>query len=285
VTERASIIDGTALAAQMVADLALEVTAFIRQSGVTPGLALVALADDPVERLYVRKKVVQCERAGIRAIERPLAAGITTAGLRDELGELSRDPSVHGIFLQWPLPKTVDIDAAVECIAPAKDIDGMRDGTFVPAAACASFALVQWSLGALAGRGAVIAAARDDIFARQIARILRGAGCTVKVAYRGDGGLGAACRGAEILVAALAAPEVVRADWVRPGATVIDVGMHVVAGPDGRRRFVGDVQYEEVSRVARAVTPVPGGVGPVTIACLLKNTLAAARQRRAAEPG
>lgn len=282
-TERASVIDGTALAGKLITELARDVAAFVRDTGITPGLALVALADDPVQRLYVQKKVVQCERAGIRAVECPLTRTITTAGLSAQLRRLSDDPTVHGIFLQWPLPPTVDLAAAIEAIAPSKDIDGMRDGTFVPAAAGACFALIQSSLGTLAGLNAVIAAAHDDIFARQIARILRDGGCAVRVAYRGDDGLPDICRSAGILVAALAEPEVVRADWVRPGATVIDVGMHVIAGDDGRRRFVGDVNFDEVSRVARAISPIPGGVGPVTIACLLQNTLAAARQRRAAE--
>jgi len=283
VTERASVIDGTALAKNLITELSRDVAAFVRDTGITPALALVALADDPVQRLYVHKKVVQCERAGIRAIECPLTRTITTDELSAQLRRLSDDPAVHGIFLQWPLPRTVDLAASIEAIAPSKDIDGMRDGTFVPAAACACFALIQSSVGTLAGLHVVVATAHDDIFARQIARILRDAGCTVRVAYRGDDGLPHICRSAEILIAALAAPEAVRADWVRPGVTVIDAGMHVITDDNGRRRFVGDVNFDEVSRVARAISPIPGGVGPVTIACLLQNTLAAARQRRAAE--
>jgi methylenetetrahydrofolate dehydrogenase (NADP+)/methenyltetrahydrofolate cyclohydrolase len=279
VTERASIIDGAAVAEKIITRLSEDVTAFVRASGITPRLALVALGDDAVQRLYLRKKVVECAHAGIEPLECLLAEATTTAELRQRLLELNADPAVHGIFLQWPLPRLADYDTVVQSIAPSKDVDGMRGLTFVPAAALACQALIRTSVKEPAGLHAVLAG-RPNVFAAQIARILRDANCTVTVAYRNHEDLAAVCRRADILIAALDEPEIVRGDWVKAGATVIDVGMNVIAGYDGRRRFVGDVRFDEVARVARAITPVPGGVGPVTIACLLQNTLAAAQQGR-----
>ena len=280
-TERSPLIDCVTLAGALLQQLSVQAAAFRHTHGRAPGLALLA-GDESLDRLYVRKKLAQCERAGIRALDMPLAGGATTSELETRIRALNADDTIDGIFLQWPLPANVDPAAAVRALAPAKDVDGMSGCAFTPAAAAACVAILRATLPRLEGLRALVAAAGEDLFVQQIARILRIAGCAVTVAYRNDADLPATCRSADILIAALGRPEVVRGDWLRPGATVIDVGMHAITGYDGRSRFVGDVRTEEAVRVARAITPVPGGVGPVTIACLLENTLAAARQRAVA---
>ena len=277
-TEAARVISGVQAADALVAELSREVAGFTRKSGVTPGLALLALDDDPVQRFYVRKKIVQCERAGIRPLPQPLAASTTDESLHELLTRLNLDASVHGIFLQWPLPARVDLQAAARALAPIKDIDGMGSDAYVPAAALACQRLILIGQPEIAGLEVVIAGG-SDVFTQPIARILRDAKCRVTLAPRSNNELPAICRRADILIAALDSPEAVRGDWIKPGAVVIDVGINVVAGYDGRRRYVGDVQFEEAARVARAITPVPGGVGPMTVACLLVNTLAAAKRQ------
>ncbi len=276
-TEGAAIIDGERAADELIARLAHDISEFTRASGVTPGLALVALDDDPVQRLYVRKKIVQCERAGIRPIAQPLTASATTNAVTDAIARLNADPSVHGIFVQWPLPERVDLAAVSAAIAPAKDIDGMASSEFAPAGALASFRLLELAAPELAGRVAVIAS-DSMVFATAIARMLLDADCTVTLVTRNNSELAATCRRADILIVALGEPERIRSDWIKPGATVIDASVNAIAGRDGKPRYVGDVRFDEALQVARAITPVPGGVGPMTIACLLENTLAAARR-------
>jgi methylenetetrahydrofolate dehydrogenase (NADP+) / methenyltetrahydrofolate cyclohydrolase len=288
VTENASLIDGVAAADELIAQISGDVAQFTRESGITPGLALVALGDDPVQRLYVGKKVTQCERAGVRAMQHLLAESTTTEELREQLGLLNADPAVHGIFVQWPLPPHVNRDDVSEAIAPIKDVDCMHGANlarlflgrplFVPAAVRACHLLLRSSLFPLTGLNAVIAGGAN-VFAGPIAHILLGENCSVTIATRSSDDLAAICRRADILIAALGEPEVIRGDWIKPGATVIDTGMNVIADDNGRQRFTGDVKFEEASRVARAITPVPGGVGPMTIACLLLNTLEAVQRR------
>jgi len=277
VTEKATIIDGESAADELIARLSHDVSEFTRSSGVTPGLALIALDDDPVQRLYVRKKVVQCERAGIRPVAQPLTAAATTQVVTDAILRLNADPAVHGIFVQWPLPERVDLAAVSAAIAPAKDIDGMAGSKFSPAAALASFRLLERATPALAGRAAVIAS-DSMVFAKPIARMLLDAKCTVTLLTRNNNELAATCRRADVLIVALGEPERIRGDWIKPGATVIDASVNAIAGSDGKPRYVGDVRFDEAVHVARAITPVPGGVGPMTIACLLENTLAAAKR-------
>lgn len=277
-TERAAIIGGVQAADALIARLSRDVAGFTRETGIRPGLALVALDDDPVQRLYVRKKVVLCERAGIRSLPQPLAAATTNESLLALLLRLNSDASVHGIFVQWPLPGCVDLQAAARALVPIKDIDGMGGESYPPAAALACYQLIQIAQPAPAGLEVVIAGGLDA-FAKPLARILRDAQCGVTLADPNDNELPSICRRADILIAALGKPEVVRGHWIKPGATVIDVGINVVARYDGGRRFVGDVKFEEAVGIARAVTPVPGGIGPMTIACLLMNTLAAAKRQ------
>lgn len=277
-TERARVIGGIAAADALLAELSREVADFTRRSRVTPGLALVALDDDPVQRLYVRKKIVQCERAGIRPLAQPLTASTTNESALDLLARLNADSAVHGIFVQWPLPPGVDPQAAARALAPIKDVDGMGSDAYVPAAVLACHRLILMGQPQLAGLEVVIAGG-SNVFAKSIAGILLAAKCMVTLAARNSGKLPAICRRADVLIAALDRPEAVRGDWIKPGAVVIDVGINVVTGYDGRRRYLGDVKFEEAAQVAHAITTVPGGVGPMTVACLLENTFAAVKRQ------
>jgi len=270
------IIDGVRAADLSITALSRETAEFTRRTGITPGLALVAIDDDPAQRLYVRKKLVQCVRAGIRPVHRPLQTSATTGHVVRIVEALNADPSVHGIFVQWPLPGGVEIDAVAKAIAPGKDIDGMAGTSFAPATVLACDRLLRTAVADIAGLEAVIAC-QSDVFAQPIARILRAANCKVTLAARNSGDLAGICRRADILIAALSEPEMIRGDWIKPGAIVIDAGVNAVAERDGSLRYVGDVKFDEAVRVAGAITPVSGGVGPMTIACLLENTLAAAK--------
>jgi methylenetetrahydrofolate dehydrogenase (NADP+)/methenyltetrahydrofolate cyclohydrolase len=276
VTERAAIIDGVRAADELIAALSRETAEFTRRTGITPGLALIAIDDDPAQRLYVRKKLVQCVRAGIRPVPSPLQASATTAQVVRIVESLNADPSVHGIFVQWPLPGGVELDAVAKAIAPGKDIDGMASSRYSPATVLACYRLLRTAIADIVGLEVVIAYG-SDVFAQPIARILRAANCKVTLARRNSGELAGICRRADILIAALSEPEVIRGEWIKPGAIVIDAGVNAVAKRDGGLRYVGDVKFDEAVRVAGAITPVPGGVGPMTIACLLENTLAAAK--------
>jgi methylenetetrahydrofolate dehydrogenase (NADP+)/methenyltetrahydrofolate cyclohydrolase len=276
VTEPADVIGGTTAADELIARVSQEVAQFTRARGITPGLAIVALANDPVQRFYVRKKIVQCERAGIRPLEIALAPSIATAELIELVQRLNADPGVHGIFVQWPLPDRVDLGAVAGAIEPGKDIDGMGSASYAPAAALACHRLLGRAISDMTGLEAVVAGG-SDVFRKAITRMLLDEKCRVTPCGRGDE-LPVICRRADILIAALGEPERIRGGWIKPGATVIDVGINAVARYDGGRRYVGDVKFEEAVRVAHAITPVPGGVGPMTIACLLESTLAAAKR-------
>ena len=275
-TEPADVIGGTTAADELIARVSQEVAQFTRARGITPGLAIVALANDPVQRLYVRKKIVQCERAGIRPLEYPVAPSITTEELLELVKRLNADTAVHGIFVQWPLPDRVELAAIAVAITPAKDIDGMGSASYAPAAALACHRLLGRAISDMTGLEAVVAGG-SDAFRKAITRMLLDEKCRVTPCGRGDE-LPVICRRADILIAALGEPERIRGGWIKPGATVIDVGINAVARYDGGRRYVGDVKFEEAVRVAHAITPVPGGVGPMTIACLLESTLAAAKR-------
>jgi methylenetetrahydrofolate dehydrogenase (NADP+)/methenyltetrahydrofolate cyclohydrolase len=280
VTERARIIGGAGAAAEIVAQLSQAVVRFTRASGVVPGLALVALDDDPSQRLYVRKKLVQCERAGIVPILCALPASATTTTVIDTVNRLNAEPAVHGIFVQWPLPAAVDLDAIARSIASDKDVDGMAHDSFAPAAALASYRLLLLAMPVPAGLMAAIAS-ESLVFAKPMARMLLAADCEVTLAGANNKELEPACRGADILIAALGRAAAIRGDWIKPGATVIDAGVNAIAGADGKLSYIGDVRFDEAVAVAGAITPVPGGVGPMTIACLLENTLSAAERQTA----
>ena len=279
-TERARIIGGERAAAEAIAALSAAVRDFTRSSGIVPGLALVALDDDPSQRLYVRKKLMQCERAGIAPLVSPLAASATTSVVIDAVNRLNAEPGVHGIFVQWPLPAAVDLDEVARAITPDKDVDGMAHDRFAPAAALACYRLLLVARPDPAGLAATIAS-ESLVFAKPMARMLLAADCEVTLAAGNNNELQTACRGADILIAALGRAAAIHGDWIKHGASVIDAGVNTIAGADGKPSYVGDVRFDEAVVVAGAITPVPGGVGPMTIACLLENTLSAAKRQAA----
>ena len=285
----AEIIDGKAAAAELRAKLATEVASLGQQQGAVPGLAVVLVGEDPASQVYVRNKAQQTREAGMRSIEHRLPAATAEAELLALVGRLNRDPEIDGILVQLPLPKHIDSGRIIEAIDPAKDVDGLTPVSagrlvagkpgLVPCTPLGCVMLLERALGTLAGRDAVIVG-RSILVGKPLASLLLAKDCTVTTAHSKTRDLAGVTRRAEILVAAIGRPEFVGAEFVRPGATVIDVGINRVATAEGKSRLVGDVDFAAVTEIAGAITPVPGGVGPMTIACLLYNTLAAARARR-----
>ncbi|MPR06509.1 bifunctional methylenetetrahydrofolate dehydrogenase/methenyltetrahydrofolate cyclohydrolase FolD [Microvirga tunisiensis] len=287
----ATIIDGKAYAQGLRARIADAVSGLSRQ-GVTPGLAVVIVGEDPASQLYVKNKARQTVEVGMRSFEHTLPASTGEAELLDLVARLNADPAVDGILVQLPLPKQVDAQKVIEAIDPAKDVDGFhpinagRLMTGVPGlVSCTPLGcllLAQSVRRDLAGLNAVVVG-RSNIVGKPMAQLLIAQSCTVTVAHSRTRDLAEVCRSADLLVAAVGRPEMVRGDWVKPGAIVIDVGINRVPNPaagEGKTKVVGDVAYAEAAKVASAITPVPGGVGPMTIACLLRNTLEAACLRR-----
>jgi methylenetetrahydrofolate dehydrogenase (NADP+) / methenyltetrahydrofolate cyclohydrolase len=285
----AEIIDGKAAAAELRAKLATEVASLGQKQGAVPGLAVVLVGEDPASQVYVRNKAQQTREAGMRSIEHRLPAATAEAELLALVGTLNRDPEIDGILVQLPLPKHIDSGRIIEAIDPAKDVDGLTPVSagrlvagkpgLVPCTPLGCVMLLERALGTLAGRDAVIVG-RSILVGKPLASLLLAKDCTVTTAHSKTRDLAGVTRRAEILVAAVGRPEFVGAEFVRPGATVIDVGINRVATAEGKSRLVGDVDFAAVTEIAGAITPVPGGVGPMTIACLLYNTLAAARGRR-----
>jgi methylenetetrahydrofolate dehydrogenase (NADP+)/methenyltetrahydrofolate cyclohydrolase len=287
-------IDGRAAAAELRADVRDEAAAFAARHGMAPGLRVILVGDHPASRAYVGTKARTAGEAGVdgRLIELPEDTG--EAALIEEIAALNRDPAVHGILVQLPLPAHIDDARVLEAIDPAKDVDGFhplnagrlfatRGGLdprlLVPCTPMGCMILLRRTLGDdLAGRRALVLG-RSNIVGKPVAALLLAAHCTVTIAHSRTVDLPAECRRAEILIAAVGRALMVRGDWLRPGATVIDVGINRVAGEGGKSRLVGDVLFEEAVAVAGAITPVPGGVGPMTVACLLRNTLIAARNQ------
>ena len=285
----ARIIDGKAFAAGLRGRVAEVAADLARRTGIVPGLAVILVGDDPASAVYVRNKEKALESAGLRSFDHRLPHDTTQAELLALIERCNRDPEVHGILVQLPLPKQIDTPTVLAAIAPEKDADGFhvtnagllatgRPGV-VPCTPLGCLMLLRDVLGRnLAGKKALVIG-RSTIVGRPMAQLLLNADCTVTMAHSRTRDLDAECRHAEILIAAVGRPEMVRGDWIRPGATVIDVGMNRIppdCGSSGSGRLVGDVHYGEAAQVAGAITPVPGGVGPMTIACLLVNTLAAA---------
>jgi methylenetetrahydrofolate dehydrogenase (NADP+)/methenyltetrahydrofolate cyclohydrolase len=275
----AEIIDGKAFAAGLRARVADEVATLADRHGIVPGLAVVLVGEDPASAVYVRNKGRHTREAGMRSEERRLPATASEAELLAVVAELNADPAIHGILVQLPLPPQIGVLRVLEAIDPAKDVDGFHplnagrlaigEPTLVPCTPLGCLMLLRDRLGDLAGREAVVLG-RSSIVGRPMAQLLVRESCTVTVAHSRTRDLPSVVRRADILVAAVGRPRLVRADWVRPGATVIDVGVNRV-----EEGLVGDVDFAGVSEVAAAITPVPGGVGPMTIACLLANTLTA----------
>ena len=288
----ARIIDGKAFAAGLrnrVADYAADLKA---RTGVVPGLAVILVGDDPASAVYVRNKEKALESAGLHSFDHRLPHHTTQAELLALIESCNRDPAVHGILVQLPLPKQIDTPSVLAAIAPEKDADGFHvtnagllatgRPSVVPCTPLGCLMLLRDELGRnLAGKRALVIG-RSTIVGRPMAQLLLNADCTVTMAHSRTSDLRDECLRAEILIAAVGRPEMVRGDWIQPGATVIDVGMNRIppdCGSTGGGRLVGDVHYAEAAEVAGAITPVPGGVGPMTIACLLVNTLAAACRR------
>jgi methylenetetrahydrofolate dehydrogenase (NADP+)/methenyltetrahydrofolate cyclohydrolase len=292
----ARIIDGKGFAAALRARVAQATAALATKHGLVPGLAVVLVGENPASRVYVRNKRTQTAEAGMRSFDHTLPAGTTEAALLALIDRLNRDPAVHGILVQLPLPGHIDPDKVLDAIDPAKDVDGFHvinagrlatggEG-LVPCTPLGCLILLKDTLGNLTGLEAVIVG-RSNIVGKPMAALLLRENCTVTVAHSRTRDLPRVCRRADILVAAVGRPEMIRGGWIKPGATVIDVGINRVPkeGEHGKHRLVGDVCFAEAVTAAGAITPVPGGVGPMTIACLLMNTVTAAcRQAGIATP-
>ncbi|MBT6320479.1 bifunctional methylenetetrahydrofolate dehydrogenase/methenyltetrahydrofolate cyclohydrolase FolD [SAR92 clade bacterium H231] len=282
-------IDGKALAQELRDSLAVEVKQLQDERGITPGLTVILVGEDPASQVYVRNKVRQTKEVGMISNEIRMPAETSQQALLDELDKLNTDPAVHGILVQLPLPKHIDEALIIDTILPEKDVDGFHpmnsgrlcngdDAALVPCTPQGCVLLAKKHLGDnLSGKHAVVIG-RSNIVGKPVSLLLLQESCTVTIAHSRTKDLPALCATADILVAAVGRPEMVKADWVKPGATVIDVGINRIDTEDGKGRLVGDVDYADVEPVADAITPVPGGVGPMTIACLLKNTVEAARR-------
>lgn len=288
VESRAKIIDGAAKASELRGRVRRQVDRLVTQHGIRPGLTVVLVGENPASEIYVRTKLKHAAEAGMVSRDIRLSADVTQRELLDTIRGLNADPDVDGILVQMPLPPQIDPGAITDAIDPAKDVDGFhplntgllvagRPG-LVPCTPLGCIILLRATLGDLSGRDAVVLG-RSDIVGKPMALLLLRENCTVTVAHSRTRALPELCRRADILVAAVGRAEFVRGAWVKPGATVIDVGINRIER-DGKRRIVGDVAFAEAQGVAGAITPVPGGVGPMTIACLLENTLRAACQRR-----
>jgi methylenetetrahydrofolate dehydrogenase (NADP+)/methenyltetrahydrofolate cyclohydrolase len=279
----AEIIDGKAFAAR-VRGMVAQGVAELKAQGITPGLAVVLVGEDPASQIYVRSKGRMTVEVGMNSYEHRLPAETPEAELLALVARLNSDPAVHGILVQLPLPRQIDEARVLAAIDPAKDVDGFHisnvgllatgQKAMVPCTPLGSLMLLRDHLGSLAGLEAVVIG-RSNIVGKPMAQLLLRDSCTVTVAHSRTRDLPAVVRRADIVVAAVGRPEMVKGDWLKPGAVVIDVGINRVPGEGGKDRLVGDVEFEGAARVAGAITPVPGGVGPMTIACLLANTLTA----------
>ncbi|QDZ12762.1 bifunctional methylenetetrahydrofolate dehydrogenase/methenyltetrahydrofolate cyclohydrolase FolD [Devosia ginsengisoli] len=280
----ATTIDGKAFAATLRAQVTTHVAVLKADHDIVPGLAVVLVGEDPASEVYVRNKAKQAGECGIRSFETRLDAATSQAELLAVVQRLNADPAVHGILVQLPLPAHIDANAVLGAIDPTKDVDGFHisnvgqlsvgQKSMVPCTPLGCLLLLrQFHKGGLAGSHAVIVG-RSNIVGKPMAQLLLREHCTVTIAHSRTRDLPSIIGGADILVAAIGRQEMVRGDWIKPGATVIDVGINRVTR-DGRTRLVGDVNFAEAAEVAGAITPVPGGVGPMTIACLLLNTVTA----------
>jgi len=281
----AEIIDGKAFAAKIRAEVAQECAAFRAQTGVQPGLAVVLVGNDAASEVYVRNKGIQAKEAGFNSLEYRLPAETTQSELLAQVAALNADPQVHGILVQLPLPAHLDADAVLNAIAPDKDVDGFHpvnvgrlwtgNPVSIPCTPLGCALILKDRLGDLSGKRAIVIG-RSNIVGKPMAALLLAANATVTIAHSLTADLAACCREADIVIAAVGKPELVRGDWLKAGATVLDVGINRIAEGE-KTRLVGDVHFASAVAVAGAITPVPGGIGPMTIACLLRNTLACAK--------
>lgn len=281
----ARIIDGKAIAAELRAKIAAE-AGVVAARGVVPGLAAVLVGEDPASEIYVRNKTKAVQEAGMRSFDHRLPGTVGEAELLALVRRLNDDPQVHGILVQMPLPAGIDASRIIAAVDPAKDVDGFHPLNvgklnlglpgLVPCTPLGCILLAKAVHSFLAGLEAVVIG-RSDTVGKPLAQLLLRENATVTTAHSKTRDLPAVCRRADLLVAAIGRAEMIRGDWIKPGATVIDVGISRLAGEGGKTRLVGDVAFAEAAQVAGAITPVPGGVGPMTIACLLANTLQAAQ--------
>ena len=280
----AQIIDGKAFAAKVRGQVAEHVTHIKEENGITPGLAVVLVGEDPASQVYVRSKGKQTVEAGMNSYEHKLDADTSQDDLLKLIADLNADKDVHGILVQLPLPKHLNEDLVINSIAPEKDVDGFHisnvgllgtgQKSMVPCTPLGCLMMLRDYHGSLSGMNAVVIG-RSNIVGKPMAQLLLRDSCTVTIAHSRTKDLPAVVRGADIVVAAVGHPEMVPGDWIKPGATVIDVGINRIDKLEGGTRLVGDVDYASCAEVAGAITPVPGGVGPMTIACLLANTVTA----------
>ena len=279
------IMDGKAFAAELRGRVATAVSHLESSHGLIPGLAVVLVGEDPASEVYVRNKGKQTVEVGMASFEHRLSDQTTERELLVLIDQLNSDPTVHGILVQLPLPAQINTHAVINAIDPDKDVDGFHlinvgrlttgESGLVPCTPLGSMMLLRAYAGDLSGQNAVIVG-RSNIVGKPMAALLLAAHCTVTVAHSRTKDLTDVCRQADILIAAVGRAEMIQGDWIKPGATVIDVGINRIDGENGKKRLVGDVEFASASAVAGAITPVPGGVGPMTIACLLRNTVQAA---------
>ncbi|WP_278348716.1 MULTISPECIES: bifunctional methylenetetrahydrofolate dehydrogenase/methenyltetrahydrofolate cyclohydrolase FolD [Stutzerimonas] len=285
----AKVIDGKAAAAAVLAEVRDEV-GLMKAEGIKPTLAVVLVGDDPASHVYVKNKVLRAEEVGIRSLEFRLDSTVSAAEVLAVINQLNADACVHGILVQLPLPRHIDENAVLEAIDPKKDVDGFHSlnvgglsqgrDVLTPCTPSGCMRLLTDTLGDLSGKHAVVVG-RSNIVGKPMAALLLAANCSVTMLHSRSQNPQALCRQADIVVAAVGRPRMIDASWIKPGTVVIDVGINRIE-EDGKSRLVGDVDYDSAREVASAITPVPGGVGPMTIAFLMKNTLVAARQQQSA---
>jgi len=289
-----NIIDGKAFAEKVREDVARKVAVLKKDHNISPGLAVVLVGEDPASQVYVRNKGKQTAASGMQSFEHKLPDTTGQEELVALVEKLNADPTVNGILVQLPLPDQIDADAVIGTIDPDKDVDGFHvinvgrlaigEQAMVPCTPLGCIMMLKDHLGDLSGKNAVVVG-RSNIVGKPMASLLLAENCTVTIAHSRTKDLPGVCREADILVAAVGRPEMIPGDWVKPGATVIDVGINRIEGEGGKSKLVGDIDYASASASAGAITPVPGGVGPMTIACLLANTVTATcRQNGVAEP-
>ena len=295
----AKVIDGKLLAEDVVAAVKTATGELVSATGVQPGIAVVIVGEDPASQVYVASKGRKARECGFHSVQHTLTEDTSEADLLALINDLNNDPAIHGILVQLPLPKHIDEGRIIQTIAPDKDVDGFHyinvgklgtgavDSAFVPCTPAGSMIMIERQLGRdLSGLNAVVIG-RSNIVGKPMANLLLAANATVTIAHSRTKDLPALARTADILVAAVGRPQMVKGDWIKPGATVIDVGINRIDAPEkgeGKTRLVGDVDYEEAAKVAGAITPVPGGVGPMTIAMLMANTLVAACRAAGVKP-
>ncbi len=285
----AFVIDGKTIAAKVRSDVAADVARLKAEHGFVPGLAVVLVGEDPASKVYVRNKAQQTIEVGMQSFEHKLAEDTPEEVVLDLVRKLNADPAVNGILVQMPLPKHMDSNKVLELIDPLKDVDGFHpmnvgrlsigERALAPCTPVGSVILARSFQDDLSGLNAVVVG-RSNIVGKPMAQLLLRENCTVTIAHSRTKDLPDVVRSADLVVAAIGKPEFVKGDWIKPGAIVIDVGINRIVKEDGKGKIVGDVEYASAAQVAGAITPVPGGVGPMTIACLLKNTVEAALMQR-----